>query len=163
MSEHYEIPDWLRGNAWEVLDTGEHGKFSIFLRGVELAGFRPMMEGKGLLTVMAPNDEAFTAYLEENGYGSIDDMPIDEVKKLIGFHLLYYSYNKMKLENFRPEGDAATEEDVAIGAGLYYKHRTKSSNFPTLEYNPALESNVMVYHLERFVPVFSHYFLKQRK
>ena len=163
MSEHYEIPDWLRGNAWEVLETGEHGKFSIFLRGVELAGFRPMMEGKSLLTVMAPDDEAFTAYLEENGYGSISDMPIDEVKKLIGFHLLYYSYNKTKLENFRPEGDAATEEDAAIGAGLYYKHRTKSSNLPTLEYNPAWESNVMVYHLERFVPVFSHYFFKTKK
>lgn len=163
MSEHYEVPDWLRGNAWEVLETGEHGKFSIFLHGVELAGFRPMMEGKSLLTVMAPNDEAFKAYLEEYGYGSVDDMPIDEVKKLIGFHLLYYSYNKAKLENFRPEGDAATEEDAAIGAGLYYKHRTKSSNVPTVEYNPALESDVMVYHLERFVPVFSHYFFQSKK
>ena len=31
MSEHYEVPDWVPGSAWEVLSSGEHGNYSIFL------------------------------------------------------------------------------------------------------------------------------------
>lgn len=52
---------------------------------------------------------------------------------MIGFHLLYYSYNKNKLVNFRPEGDLITDEEMNKNAGLYYKFRTRSSNVPTME------------------------------
>ena len=33
MDEHYEVPDWVADNAWEVLSSGEHGNYSIFLTG----------------------------------------------------------------------------------------------------------------------------------
>lgn len=56
-----------------------------------------MLEGKAILTIMAPDDSAFQAYLSEKGYATINDMPVDEVKKVIGYHVLYYSYNKEKL------------------------------------------------------------------
>lgn len=157
MDEHYEVPDWVPGSAWEVLSSGEHGNYSIFLEGVELAGYRAMLEGKSILTVMAPDDEAFQDYLSKKGYASIKDMPSDELKKLIGYHLLYYSYNKENLVNFRPNGvGTGIEEEENNDAGLYYKHRTKSADAPTLEMNPATGSQVMVYHRERFIPVFSY-------
>ena len=34
MDEHYEVPDWVADNAWEVLSSSEHGNYSIFLQGV---------------------------------------------------------------------------------------------------------------------------------
>ena len=46
MDEHYDVPDWVPASAWEVLQSGEHGNFSMFLEGVERAGFKPMLEGK---------------------------------------------------------------------------------------------------------------------
>lgn len=156
MTEHYEVPDWVPGSAWEVLSSGEHGNYSIFLEGVERAGFKAMLEGKSILTVMAPDDEAFQAYLSKKGYASIKDMPVDEVKKVIGYHLMYYSYNKENLVNFRPTGSTETEEEQNENAGLYYKHRTKSADAPTMEMNPVTGSEVMVYHRERFLPVFSY-------
>lgn len=161
MDEHYEIPDWVADNAWNVLGSGEHGNFSIFMQGAERAGFKQMLEGKAILTVMAPDDNAFRAYLSEKGYASINDMPLDEVKKVIGYHLLYYSYNKEKLVNFRPAGDVETEEEQNNFAGMYYKHRTRSSDAPTMEAN-AEGSSVMVYHLERFLPVFSYRFFQTK-
>ena len=91
MDEHYEVPDWVADNAWEVLSSSEHGNYSIFLQGVEIAGFKQMLEGKAILTIMAPDDSAFQAYLSEKGYATINDMPVDEVKKVIGYHVLYYS------------------------------------------------------------------------
>lgn len=128
MDKHYEVPNWVPASIWDILE--EKGNFSIFLQGTDLAGYKQMLEGKSLLTVMAPDDDAFKAYLTENNYSSISDMPKEELKKLIAYHLLYYSYNKENLINFRPEGNnvQGTEEDQAqadLTAGLYYKHRTK--------------------------------------
>lgn len=155
LDKYFEEPEWLKGSIYEVLH--EKGEYSIFLKGVDLAGYKPTVNGKSILTVMAPNDVSFEKYLDEN-YGSgtkIEDLPINEVKKLIGFHILYYAFNKDKLINFRPnEGDAATDEEKNIGAGLFYKHRTKSQDEISLELDTT-GNYVNVYHLERFLPVFS--------
>lgn len=162
MDEHYEIPKWVAGNAWEVLSSGEHGNYSTFLEGVEIAGYKQMLQGKSILTVMAPEDDAFQTYLKDKGYATIHDMPVNEVKKVIGYHVLYYSYNKEELVNFRPTGSMETDEEKNVEAGLYYKHRTKSADVPAYE-TTAGGSPVMVYHLERFVPVFSYRFFQTKK
>ena len=87
MQKYYEEPDWLKGSICEVL--ADRGEYSIFLKGIELAEFTPMVNGKSILTVMAPNDDAFTKYLNETyGQGTkIEDLEKGEVSKLIGFHL----------------------------------------------------------------------------
>lgn len=156
MDEHYKVPGWLKGSAWEVLEND--GNYTTFLKGVELAGYRPIMEGKGILTVMAPDDSVFETYLMANGYTDIEDLSVEELNKVIGFHLLYYSYNKEKLVNFRPEGDLATDENKEVKAGLYYKFRTRSANKVTHEIDYANGKSVTVYHLDRFIPVFSYRF-----
>ena len=46
MDEHYEKPGWLKGSAWDVLANEYEGKYSIFLEAAELAGFRPVLDGK---------------------------------------------------------------------------------------------------------------------
>lgn len=159
MDEHYEIPDWLKGNAWEVLEA--RGNYTIFLKGVELAGYRPMIEGKNILTVMAPNDEAFSKYFQSKNISSIEALSQAEIRKLIGFHMIYYSYNKTRLINYRPEGDDITEDQAKVNAGLYYKFRTKSQD--TISYeetfdaaNPGQMKTVSVYHPERLLPIFSY-------
>lgn len=155
MDSHYEQPDWIKGSIYEVLEG--RGNYSTFLKGIEIAGYTRIVQGKSILTVMAPNDEAFALYLKENyGVSSIENLPVSEVKKLIGFHLLYYSFDKEQLINFRPEeGDAATAEEELLNAGLYYKFRTKSQDSLTVELDTA-GNYVNVYHLERFLPVFSY-------
>ena len=169
-NEHYQVPDWLKGNAYEVLE--KEGNYSIFLEGIDLVGYKPIVTGKSILTVMAPNDVAFQSYLEENGFESIKamyDSDPQEVKKLIGFHLMYYAFKWDMLVNFRPdEGDGATEEQLNQWAGLYYKHRTKSSDpisKGVLKQDIDLDGNtdtVSIYHPERFLPVFSTKFFETK-
>ncbi len=155
MDLYYQEPDWLKGSIYEVLQ--ERGDYSVFLKGIELAGFKSIVNGKSILTVMAPSDSAFGAYLDDHYEGkSIEELPLPELKKLIGFHILYYAFDKEKLINFRPnEGDGATKDEKLINAGLYYKHRTKSQDGLSLEIDTA-GAEVSVYHMERFLPVFSY-------
>jgi len=151
MEDYYETPGWIQGSIYEKLQ--DEGQYSQFLRGVERAGFTPMLNGKAILTVMAPNDEAMRTYLQANyNVSTIDEVPEAEVKKLIGFHLLYYAYDKDKLMNFRPsEGDGASDEQKTTKAGLYYKFRTRSQDPVEFEADSAY-----VYHPDRFIPIFSN-------
>lgn len=155
MKEYFEEPSWLRGSIYDELKSS--GDYTIFLAGIKRGGYDPIVKGKSILTVMAPDDEAMTAYLNKHYPGeTIESLPVDEVKKLIGNHLLYYSFDKNKLVNFRPiEGDGATEEDKLSNAGLYYKFRSHSQDPVTQEVDTA-GNLVNVYHLERYVPVFSY-------
>ena len=167
MDKYFEVPGWIEGSIYEKLQAD--GQHSQFLKGADKAGYAPMLNGKSILTVMAPDDQAMTAYLQAHyGVTDIDQLSLAEVKKLIGFHLLYYSFDYDKLVNFRPsEGDGATDEQKLQKAGLYYKFRTRSQDpveqamslvTTTLD-DGTVDSTyeqVYVYHPDRFVPVFSH-------
>lgn len=158
MDEHYEVPEWLKGNIWEILK--EQGNYTIFLRGMEKANFKPMIDGKNIFTVMAPDDEAFSAYIKADGKSSIEDYTEEELVKLIGFHVIYYTYSHDQFTNYRPQGDDLSEEESSVNAGLYYKFRTKSSD-PVSQTeiddpaNPGSKINITLYHQERMLPVFS--------
>ncbi len=157
--DHYKVPSWLKGNAYEVLQ--KEGIYSIFLHGIDLTGNNGIVAGKSIVTVAAPNDAAFTEFLTEKGFSSLDEMYQSDpqyVKNLIGMHLMYYAFDWEKMVNFRPnDGDAATDDDKKQNAGLYYKHRTHSQD--AIEDVSAVidgtEKDIKVYHYERYLPVFS--------
>ena len=83
MDEHYEVPGWVKGSAWELLsDESMDGQFSMFLEAAERAGYYEIMNGRGLMTVMAPDNNAFTAYLSEHNYSTVKkDIPARELKE----------------------------------------------------------------------------------
>lgn len=168
IEEHNKRQPWVEGNVWEVLSGEEmNGNYSIFLHAIELTGYRDIVEGKGVMTVMAPDNAAFTSYLQEHGYASVDEMQKSnpaELKSLVGFHLLYYVYNKGMMENFRPEGEGAGDGDNEIlDPGMYYKFRTRSGSPVTEEYDAETGKTRSVYHLERLLPVFSYNFFSSKK
>ena len=156
LDDYYDAPSWMGGSIYQELQ--DEGNYSIFLKGVQLSGWEAVMNGKSIVTVMAPNDEAMTAYLQENYHTTdISQVEIGELKKLIGYHILYYAFDKDKLINFRPlEGDGATEDEKNINAGLYYKFRTHSQAPISTAFDKTRQKDVKVYHNEQMLPVFSH-------
>jgi uncharacterized surface protein with fasciclin (FAS1) repeats len=147
---HYERPDWLKGNSWEVLV--DRGEFTLFLEGVERAGFKEVLDGKTIATIFAPSDEAFQRYLAKNNWSSVAQVPLQELKKLIGYHLVYYAYSKDMLANYQPNGSEAREPNRA---GLYYKHRTRSSDSISLELDQITGRQRKVFNKDRFLPMLS--------
>ena len=148
---HYK-PQVVKGNAYETLE--KDGNYSIFLEGIDLSGYKDVVNGKSIVTVLAPDDAAFSAFLSKKGYSSISDLFSKDAEygqKLITFHLMYYAFDWSKMVNFRPtEGDDATSEQKEVNAGYWYKHRTYSSD--AIDYSIA---DTAVYHFERYLPVLS--------
>lgn len=162
--DHYKAPAWLKGNAWQVMES--EGNYSTFLHAIELTGFKPIVSGQSILTVMAPDDAAWSTYLTQEGYSSVDEMwqqAPTKLKNTVGYHLMYYAYDWQKLVNFRPnEGDGATAEQREQRAGLWYKHRTHSQDgMETMRGKlDGQDTTVTVYHYERFLPVLSNRFFQ---
>lgn len=155
---HYKAPDFLVGNALKVLETD--GNYTTFLRGIELIGYTDVVNTQ-LLTVLAPTDEAFQAFLKAKGYSDIEALYAADpayVKELITYHLIYFAMDWEKMTNFRPsEGDGATLEDKAHLAGMYNRFRTRCQMPMTKEYNndASIRDYVDVVHYDRYLTVFS--------
>ena len=164
--DHYKSPDWLKGNAWQVMQA--EGNYTSMLKAVELTGYKPLVNGQTILTVMAADDAAWQSYLQQLGYESVDDMYQRDpklLKKTVGYHLVYYAYDWQKFVNFRPnEGDGATADQLAQNAGMWFKHRTRSQDDMEQMRGRlnAVDTTVTVYHYERFLPVFSGKYFETR-
>lgn len=154
MDEYFKVRSGMSGSVYEELSAD--GQHTQFLKGADMAGYTKLLEGNSILTVMAPDDEAMTKYLADNyGTENIADLTTDQAKRLIGFHMLYYLFDKKDLINFRPkEGDGATEEESNVNAGLYYKFRTRSQQGLTYKNTATLDT--AIYHNELLLPVFSY-------
>ena len=72
IDKYYEVPETVRGSAWEYLE--ERGDYRLFLEAARLSGYEYMLAGKGLCTVFAPNDDAFRAWMQREGYASLAEV-----------------------------------------------------------------------------------------
>lgn len=150
LDKYYEVPDWLKGDSWKVMES--RGNFKLFMSAIELSSYKELVQGKGIITVMAPTDSAFQAYLQKHNYTSVHDIPQATLDQLIGYHIIQYSYNKDALIDYKPYG---TGTENSIG-GEYYKFRTYSREGITTETDPVLGKTYKVIHTDRLLPVFSY-------
>ena len=157
IDKYYERPGWLPGSAWEVL-AGK-GNYSLFLEGCKLTELDVLIKGKGLCTVFAPTDEAIIAYLKTTPYSSLTDMADvapEELKVLMGFHIVEYSFNRDQLVAFNPAGVNMEEE----ATGQYYKQQTFAREGVELVSDPNTGQQYKVMRQEKYLPFISSEYFK---
>lgn len=67
----------------------ENSQFSSLLAALERADLvTPFVGGSGQLTVFAPNNDAFAAFLQANGYSSLDEVPVDALRAVLLNHVV---------------------------------------------------------------------------
>lgn len=150
MDKHYERPTWLKGSAYEVLQG--QADYSLFVSALEKSSFFQLVKGQGLCSVFAPDNQAVNAYLENNGWSSVDDIPQDVLDLLIGCHIVRYSYRPVDFMNFRPEGDL---EAGTANKGIYFKHITYGQEAVRRVTNPKTGAVMTVYEREKYLPVLN--------
>lgn len=150
LDKYYEVPDWLKGDAWKVMES--KGNFKLFMSAIERSAYKELVQGKGIITVMAPTDSAFQAYLTKHNYASVEAIPQTDLDQLIGYHVMQYSYSKDALMNYKP-GGAESENSIE---GMYFKFRTYSRAPITTETDEVLNKSYKVIHTDRLLPVFSY-------
>lgn len=100
--KYYERPDWLEKPIYDVLK--EEGHFQLYLQCVDSTEYAEVLKGAGLYTVFAPNDEAFSAYLQTKSYASVSDIPAEERNNLVAYSIVYSKWTSDRLSYYLVDG-----------------------------------------------------------
>lgn len=90
--------------------------YSLFVEALLRSGYKTSLGGGGgLFTAFVPNNAAFQAFLTEQGYASIEAIPITRLNRFVGNHLLpssmLYPYD-LQLKKYN-----AKKDDRYLSAG----------------------------------------------
>jgi uncharacterized surface protein with fasciclin (FAS1) repeats len=145
--KYYKVPDNLIGTVLDVLK--EDGNYRQFCKALELADYDDIIGKTGNFTVFAPNDSAFQEFFRVSGYASLDDIPEEELRSIVMYHIVFWSYSKYKLLY----GLGIEDENSGYSTDNFRKET---------KYRPPVSSEAdsagrlfNVYHDYKFLSVFS--------
>jgi uncharacterized surface protein with fasciclin (FAS1) repeats len=153
--EYYSIPDDLIGTILEVLE--EEGNYTQFIKAVEMVEYDDVLGKTGNFTVFAPDDNAFADFFAETGYTSLEDLPEEELKGLVFYHIVFWSYSKFKLLYGLGVEDATIEYETDN-----FKKETRY-RLPMVVETDERGLEFTVYHENKFIPVFSDEFFTEQE
>ncbi len=94
--DKYARPEWLAGKLFTQIQ--EMPELSTIARAIELTEYDELINVSGSYTVFAPSDEAFNAWFASHPeYNSLDDMPLDEMERLVRYHIIQNPWSKQQL------------------------------------------------------------------
>ncbi|WP_372771925.1 fasciclin domain-containing protein [Mangrovibacterium sp.] len=94
-------PDDLEGTIYETLEA--RGNFTNYLKCLDRTSYAAGLQKSGSWTVFAPDDEAFEAFLKENGYSSVDELPWKRATDIVKFSIILDAYNTTTLTYYKSQ------------------------------------------------------------
>src|SRR6476620_12098960 len=84
--EYYNESNTKGGFLYDKIKANP--EFSTFAKGLERANLTQFISEGGLYTVFAPTNEAFSKFLTNSGYSSIDVVPTADLFRILSFHIV---------------------------------------------------------------------------
>lgn len=100
--EKYQRPDWLVGKIYNQIAATPD--LSMFAQCMADVGYDTLVNKTGTYTVFAPVDAAFTTFLSENGYATIEQIPDKEKEEIVKFHIVQMPWNRDQLQGLSYKG-----------------------------------------------------------
>jgi uncharacterized surface protein with fasciclin (FAS1) repeats len=91
---------------------------STLVVALERANLTATLEGSARYTVFAPSNSAFTAFLAINGFGSIDDIPLETLTLLMSNHVVSGLIDSANLINLQKNYLATQADGPVAGTNL---------------------------------------------
>lgn len=136
----------------------EKGNYGQFIKALELSGYDKLVNGGGLVTVFAPDDDAFRDFLKtEYSVNDVEDIPTEELNVIIGYHIIQFAYDPDDFLAF-----SSSSEGSGNGDGSSYKYKTYGKAPVKLFTDPRTGRKVHLYSREKFLPVLSSRLFKTR-
>ena len=118
----YAKPSWLAGKLYsQILAQPE---LSTFAHCIKLVGYDTIINVSGSFAVFAPNNDAFTLYLQaHSNYTSVDQIPIPELTRIVKFHIIQDPWSIDQLQQLDVYGWIDTT-DINNNVPRGYKRQT---------------------------------------
>ena len=85
--DYYDEENTKGGFLYDKIKSNP--EFSTFTKGLERANLVQFISEGGLYTVFAPTNDAFSKYLNSNGYSSIDAVPLTKLSYILSYHIVH--------------------------------------------------------------------------
>lgn len=108
--EYYKRPEWLEPPIYQQLK--EKGNFINYLKLVDKANYTQTLNAAGYYTVFAPNDDAFSEFLSQNGYSSVDDIDSTMAKEIVTYSMAITPASYETIDDFQDGTSTATLEST---------------------------------------------------
>ena len=142
------------GNLLTLL--ADNPTYSLFVQAVQRSGYKEALGGGGgLYTAFVPDNTAMQAFLTERGFASIEAIPLTQLNRLVGNHLvpssMLYPYD------FQTQKYNAKKDNRYLSAGeKFLSVQYKSDNDFTVNGvkvtgAPTSSGNGVYYPIERFL------------
>ncbi len=116
--EHAPDNSKLNMSAWAYIKGNE--SLSLLADAIERTEFKSFYEGASSATFIAPNNQAFESYLKENGYTSVEAIPLPILKNILRYHIV------KEVVNFNNPELAPSNKPIAYttenGQTMYLSH-----------------------------------------
>jgi len=106
--EQYQRPEWLEPPIYQQLQA--KGNFTHYLACVDKAGYKKQLNGSGFYTVFAPTDSAFSVFLTENGFGSVEAIDSTFARKIVSYSMAMTPASYEQIDDFLDGSTSATDE-----------------------------------------------------
>ncbi|HEX8015289.1 MAG TPA: fasciclin domain-containing protein [Flavobacterium sp.] len=97
--DYYERPDSLEPPIYQQLEA--RGNFKNLLVLIEKAGYKDILGKAGYWTMMAPNDEAFTKFFQEQGITDVNKVDAETASKIVKYALIYNAFRADQLSDYQ--------------------------------------------------------------
>ncbi|WP_184174680.1 fasciclin domain-containing protein, partial [Rhabdobacter roseus] len=115
-----------QGNLVEV--AAGNPDFSILVQAVQKAGLVEALQGEGPLTVFAPTNAAFGKALAALNLNSLDDIPQDQLRSILLYHVVAGSVGSRSLRNGQRAATLQGEEVEITVFGNFEMIKVNNSN-----------------------------------
>ncbi|HAX16050.1 MAG: hypothetical protein CMF34_00385 [Leeuwenhoekiella sp.] len=108
--EYYARPDDLEEPIYQQLEA--RGNFTVLTQLIEKANYKDILGKAGYWTMIAPNDEAFERFFQEQGIANVSAIDSVLANKIVRYALIYNAFRTERLSDY--QSNTGWEEDNAF-------------------------------------------------
>lgn len=97
--DYYARPEGLEDPIYQQLEA--RGNFKNLTSLIQKAGYKDILSKAGYWTMMAPNDEAFTKFFQEQGITGVDKIDDLTASKIVRYALIFNAYRTDQLSDYQ--------------------------------------------------------------
>ena len=124
--DYYERPETLEPPIYQQLEA--RGNFKNLVVLIEKAGYKDILGKAGYWTMMAPNDEAFTKFFQEQGISDVNKVDAETAAKIVRYALIYNAFREEKLSDYQSQTGWVIDNAFRRRTAYYDGFVTKTIN-----------------------------------
>jgi len=124
--DYYARPENLEPPIYQQLEA--RGNFKNLLTLIEKAEYKDILGKAGYWTMMAPNDEAFTKFFQEQGFADVTKVDAVTASKIVKYALIYNAFRTDQLSDYQSATGWIVDNAFRRRTAYYDGFETKTIN-----------------------------------